>query len=69
MTNVGKLDFENPLNIPELVEPTVGPDGTKHFTLTMQTGTTEFLPGKKLRHGVLMVPISVRPLGFLVVTK
>jgi FtsP/CotA-like multicopper oxidase with cupredoxin domain len=46
-TNVGKVNFENPLNIPELLEPTIESDGTKHFTLTMQTGTTEFLPGKK----------------------
>ena len=47
VTNVGKLNFENPLNIPQLLEPTIESDGTKHFTLTMQTGTTEFLPGKK----------------------
>lgn len=46
VTNVGKLDFENQLKIPELLEPTLASDGTKHFTLTMQTGTTEFLPGK-----------------------
>ncbi|OQP08703.1 copper oxidase [Geobacillus sp. 47C-IIb] len=45
--NVGKLTFQNELNIPPLLEPTVGPDGTKHFTLTMQTGTTEFFEGKK----------------------
>jgi suppressor of ftsI len=47
VTNVGKLNFENPLDIPELLEPTIGSDGTKQFTLTMQSGTTEFLPGKK----------------------
>lgn len=47
VTNVGKLNFENPLKIPELLEPTIGTDGTKQFTLTMQSGTTEFLPGKK----------------------
>ncbi|WP_066071863.1 multicopper oxidase family protein [Neobacillus soli] len=46
VTNVGKLHFENPLKIPQLLEPTIGNDGTKHFTLTMQSGTTEFLPGK-----------------------
>ena len=46
-TNVGKLAFQNELKIPPLLEPTVGPDGTKHFTLTMQSGTTEFLEGKQ----------------------
>src|SRR5690606_24978528 len=45
-TNVGNLKFENPLKIPELLEPTLEPDGTKHFTLTMMQGTTEFLEGK-----------------------
>ncbi|MBO0958472.1 multicopper oxidase domain-containing protein [Neobacillus sp. MM2021_6] len=47
VTNVGKLHFDHPLKIPQLLEPTIGADGTKHFTLTMQSGTTEFLPGKK----------------------
>lgn len=46
VTNVGKLHFDNPLKIPQLVEPAIEPDGTKRFTLTMQKGTTEFLPGK-----------------------
>ncbi|MCR2823279.1 multicopper oxidase family protein [Lederbergia panacisoli] len=46
VTNVGKLDFDQPLNIPPLLEPTMESDGSKHFTLTMQTGKTEFLPGK-----------------------
>jgi FtsP/CotA-like multicopper oxidase with cupredoxin domain len=46
-TNVGKLKFQNELKIPPLLEPTVEPDGTKHFTLTMQTGMTEFLEGKQ----------------------
>ncbi len=46
ITNVGELDFVQPLKIPQLVEPTIEPDGTKNFTLTMQMGTTEFLPGK-----------------------
>lgn len=45
-TNVGKLDFVQPLKIPELIEPVIEVDGTKHFTLSMQTGSTEFLPGK-----------------------
>lgn len=46
ITNVGELDFVQPLKIPPLVEPTIEPDGTKNFTLTMQTGETELLPGK-----------------------
>lgn len=46
VTNVGKLKFEQPLNIPPLLEPEIQSDGTKHFTLTMQKGQTEFFPGK-----------------------
>lgn len=45
-TNVGELEFTQELKIPELLEPTIKSDGTKHFSLTMQPGTTEFLPGK-----------------------
>ena len=47
VTNVGELQFEKPLNIPELLEPTIDSDGTKHFNLTMEPGTTAFFPGKK----------------------
>lgn len=47
VTNVGKLHFDHPLKIPQLAEPVIESDGTKHFKLTMQSGTTEFLPGKK----------------------
>src|SRR5690606_38095438 len=46
VSNVGKLEFVQPLKIPELIEPTIEPDGTKNFTLTMQDGKTELLPGK-----------------------
>ncbi|WP_449538926.1 multicopper oxidase family protein [Ferdinandcohnia sp. Marseille-Q9671] len=46
ITNVGKVKFEQPLKIPPLLEPTIEPDGTKNFTLSMQTGETELLPGK-----------------------
>ncbi|WP_087974981.1 multicopper oxidase family protein [Oceanobacillus rekensis] len=46
VTNVGELQFEQALKIPELIEPTIESDGTKHFDLTMEPGTTEFLPGK-----------------------
>lgn len=45
-SNVGKLHFKHPLSIPPLLQPTISADGTKHFKLTMQSGTTEFLPGK-----------------------
>ncbi len=46
-STTGELQFENPLNIPPLLEPTIDEDGTKNFTLTMQKGTTEFFPGKQ----------------------
>jgi len=45
-TNVGELHFKNSLRIPQLLQPTISSDGTKHFKLTMQSGTTKFLPGK-----------------------
>src|SRR5690625_3491150 len=46
ITNVGELQFEQALKIPELLEPTIESDGTKHFHLTMESGTTEFFPGE-----------------------
>ncbi|MCH1625984.1 multicopper oxidase family protein [Ferdinandcohnia quinoae] len=46
VTNVGKLNFDNLLKIPQLLEPEIDADGTKHFSLTMQSGTTEFLSDK-----------------------
>ncbi len=46
VSNVGKLEFVQPLKIPELIEPTIEPDGTKNFILTMQDGKTELLPDK-----------------------
>lgn len=46
-TNVGKLDFKNPLHIPPILEPITDSEGKKHFALTMQSGTTEFLEGKQ----------------------
>ncbi|MHA6250467.1 multicopper oxidase family protein [Oceanobacillus sp. CAU 1775] len=45
VTNVGELEFKNPLKIPELAEPTIEADGTKHFDLTMAQGQTEFFSG------------------------
>ncbi|MDQ6597606.1 multicopper oxidase family protein [Bacillus salipaludis] len=49
ITNVGQLHFDHPLKIPQLLKPTISSDGTKHFQLTMQSGSTEFLPGKKAK--------------------
>ncbi|WP_284638080.1 multicopper oxidase family protein [Paenibacillus silviterrae] len=46
ITNEGLLSFQNSLKIPPLLEPTIDLNGNKHYELTMQTGTTEFLPGK-----------------------
>ncbi|MEK5641556.1 copper oxidase [Paenibacillus rhizosphaerae] len=46
-TNVGKLEFKNPLQIPPILEPRTDSEGKKHFTLTMQSGSTEFLEGKQ----------------------
>ncbi len=46
VTNVGDLEFEQALKIPELLEPTIEADGTKHFKLIMAAGTTEFFPGE-----------------------
>jgi suppressor of ftsI len=45
-SNVGELSFRNPVKIPPVLEPTVDANGTKRFQLSLQTGTTEFLPGK-----------------------
>jgi suppressor of ftsI len=46
-TNVGKLEFKNPLQIPPILEPMTDSEGKKHFALTMQSGSTEFLEGKQ----------------------
>jgi len=40
-----KLEFTNLLNIPPLLEPTIDQEGRKHFTITMQSGATEFFEG------------------------
>ena len=48
-TNVGKLEFANPLRIPPLAEPTIDEDGTKRFKLAMQTGATEVFEGKRTK--------------------
>jgi len=44
--NSGILTFVNRLKVPPLLEPAVAADGTKQFSLTMQTGQAELLPGK-----------------------
>ncbi|MER7334285.1 MULTISPECIES: multicopper oxidase domain-containing protein [unclassified Micromonospora] len=45
--NSGTLSFANRLRVPPLLEPTTAKDGTKQFSLRMQTGQTELLPGKR----------------------
>src|SRR5262245_52149313 len=45
--NVGKLDFANTLRIPPLLAPRVDARGRKVFDLTLETGTSRFLPGKR----------------------
>ena len=44
-SNVGERDFENPLQIPPLLEPEIDADGRKTFDLTFMQGETELLPG------------------------
>ncbi|GAA4946997.1 multicopper oxidase family protein [Actinoplanes utahensis] len=39
------LTFTNRLRIPPPAAPVTDPDGAKRFTLTLQTGSTEFRPG------------------------
>jgi FtsP/CotA-like multicopper oxidase with cupredoxin domain len=47
MTNLGELDFANPLAIPPLLEPDLDERGRRHFRLEARTGTSELLPGKQ----------------------
>jgi FtsP/CotA-like multicopper oxidase with cupredoxin domain len=42
-SNVGELDFDNPLAIPPLLEPTTDSSGRSVFELDVRTGTTEFV--------------------------
>lgn len=44
-TNVGDLDFRNPLAIPPLLEPTTDEAGRSVYELDLRTGTTEFFDG------------------------
>jgi blue copper oxidase len=45
-SNVGQLDFENPLHIPPILEPAEEGPGHKAFELEMQEGIADLLPGK-----------------------
>ncbi|CAM5681136.1 spore coat protein A [Streptomyces avidinii] len=45
-SNVGDLDFANPLRIPELLHPEPA-GGRRTYRLELAPGTTELLPGKK----------------------
>ena len=47
VSNVGELSFGNELHVPPELEPAVDEDGRKRFDLTMQEGTSEFLPGQE----------------------
>lgn len=46
-TTVGKIDFDEKLEIPPLAESTVDKDGTRVFDLGMQAGEKEFRAGRK----------------------
>ena len=46
-STIGKIDFQNRLSIPKLLEPRVDQKGRKVFNLTFQKGEMEFLKGKK----------------------
>jgi FtsP/CotA-like multicopper oxidase with cupredoxin domain len=45
--NIGKLTFENDLQIPPVLNPRRGTDGSRVFDLTLRTGSRMFLPGKR----------------------
>lgn len=42
-SNVGELDFQNPLAIPPQLEPEIDESGRKTWNLTLQTGETQIL--------------------------
>ena len=46
-SNVGKLNFENALQIPPPAEPSIDEPGRKVFDLELQEGSAELLPGKR----------------------
>ncbi|WP_354637876.1 multicopper oxidase family protein [Kitasatospora camelliae] len=41
------VDVGTPLRVPPLLHPDPGPDGVRHYELTLQAGETEILPGKQ----------------------
>ncbi len=45
ISNVGEIDFENPLTIPPMLEPEIDAHGRSVYDLELQTGTTEFFAG------------------------
>jgi len=47
ITNVGKVEFTQPLAIPPLLEPTTDENGRKVFDLRFQAANTELLPGTR----------------------
>ena len=47
ISNVGELSLDTLVDIPPLLEPVIDDDGRKRFDLTLQTGETEVLRGKK----------------------
>ncbi|MCM2577825.1 multicopper oxidase family protein [Streptomyces meridianus] len=47
VSTVGTTEFRNELAVPPLAESSVDADGTRNFDLTMQQGSTEFLPGRQ----------------------
>ncbi len=49
VSTVGKVEFQQPLRIPELAESHVDAQGRRVFELTAQEGTTEMLPGTRTR--------------------
>jgi len=47
MSNVGELSFQNPLRIPERLQPTVDRAGVKQFDLNVQAGESQFRGGQR----------------------
>ena len=45
VSNVGRVDFSQPLAIPPLLESTIDQDGRKVFDLRFEAATTELMPG------------------------
>ncbi|MBG6056381.1 FtsP/CotA-like multicopper oxidase with cupredoxin domain [Salinibacterium sp. CAN_S4] len=47
VSTIGAVDFTNPLSIPPLAASTIDESGRRTFTLTAQTGSTEFIDGSR----------------------